>query len=340
MTRARRLLGCAMVGALVLGADGADPASGQDPGTETLTIYGAVCPVDYEGEQFFADCFATPAAGASYQVRNTQTGEMRPPTGGFAAADAAGFVAFEDLSGLAPGTIQILAMAADEVAVPGGYTVPAVACTANEERPVAVALLDTGFTGRIVEVEVQAGDDLRCDVYYVPLSLQDSDDQAPPDDETPATEATTAPVPGRPAAVYAGGCPSDEDDPGDVAAELTDLIAPTGEVVGMAAAVVAETSFTTVPRSLDALLAERYAIGVGSLGADEPDLVACGEIGGVLNDAGNVVIGLREVGDSGFTGIAFLAPSAADADRTDVSVFLAAGLAQEETAADSTAIAR
>lgn len=330
MAGAWGLLGYAAAAALFLGALAAAPGSAQELGTETLTVYGAVCPVDYVGDSFFEDCYVAPAVGATYLVRNTETGEQRPPGGGFATAGAAGRVAFEELRGLAPGTIQLLAEASTEVALPGGYTVPAAACTANGERDVDAVLVESGFTGRIIELEVQAGDDLRCDIYFVPLSLRESG--------VPANnDAAAIPTSGRPSAVYAGGCPDGEDgDPGSIIAELTALAVPSGETMGQPAAVVAETSFSAVPLPLEQLLTERHVIGVGSPGEDAPGVVACGEIGGAFNEAGNLVIGLREVGDSGFTGIAFLAPSAADPEQTDISVFLAAGLAGEDVAARGT----
>ena len=331
MTGAWRRLGYVVAMALVLGARAAEPVSAEEPGTETLTVYGAVCPVDYAGDRFFEDCYAAPAVGASYQVRNTETGERRPSGGGFATANDAGLVAFEDLSGLAPGTIQILAEAPDEVAIPGGYTVPTVACTAGGDRTVDVAILESGFTGRIVELEVQAGTDLRCAVYFVPVSLQESGDSTKSDEVSAAD--VVAPATGRPAAIYAGGCPDGEDDLGALVAELTELAAPGGKMMGQVAAVVVETSFSAVPRSLEQLLAERQVIGVGSIMEDNPGLVACGEVGGAVNEKGNLVIGLHEVGDSGFTGIAFLATSSADPEWTDISVFLAAGLADEDAAA-------
>lgn len=57
--------------------------------------------------------------------------------------------------------------------------------------------------------------------------------------------------------------------------------------------------------------------------------VACGEIGGPRRADGSVIIGLREQHDSGLNGIAYLAPDPADPSRTQVSLFLAAGLAEE-----------
>ncbi len=328
MTGAWSLLGRAMALALVWGALAAYPGGAQDPGGGSLTIYGAVCPVDYAGDSFAEECAATPAAGASYQVRNTETGAMRPIDGGFAIANDEGIVTFEGLAGLAPGVIQILAMAPDNVGVLGGYIVPDVSCSAERTPDVEAELLDTEFTGMIIELVAQADDDLRCDAYFTPFSPPGGGDPTP-SAETPGPAAAATPVPGRPGAVYAGDCPLGGADPGNVVSTLTALSAPDGESAGQPAAVVAETSFSVIPLSLEQLFAEPQVIGVGSLGEDAPGLVACGEIGGARNAAGHLVIGLREVGDSGFTGIAFLAPSAASPDRTNISVFIAAGLAGE-----------
>jgi hypothetical protein len=223
--------------------------------------------------------------------------------------------------------IQILAMAPDNVGVLGGYIVPDVSCSAERTPDVEAELLDTEFTGMIIELVAQADDDLRCDAYFTPFSPPGGDPT--PSAETPGPAAAATPVPGRPGAVYAGDCPLGGADPGNVVSTLTALSAPDGESAGQPAAVVAETSFSVIPLSLEQLFAEPQVIGVGSLGEDAPGLVACGEIGGARNAAGHLVIGLREVGGSGFTGIAFLAPSSASPDQTNISVFIAAGLAGE-----------
>lgn len=309
----------------VTGVLAAEPERAHGQETGTLTIYGAVCPVDYQGDRFVEDCSATPAAGASYQVRNTETNALLPSGGGFATANDEGIVVFADLGNLAPGTIQILAMAPDEMVVPGGYTAPAVTCTAGGRRGVDVALIESAFTGRIVELGAQ-GEDLRCDVYFVPLSLVSNGEATTPA-ETTGTDAAATPAPGRAPAVYAGDCADGEANPGGRVVALTELTAPAGAVVGQTAAAVAATSYSVVPLSLDQLLAEPRAIAVESRGEDASGLIACGEIGGVLNDAGALVIGLREVGGSDYSGIAFLAPSPVDPGQTEVSVFLAAGLA-------------
>jgi hypothetical protein len=131
---------------------------------------------------------------------------------------------------------------------------------------------------------------------------------------------------GRPAAIYAGTC----EDLGDVVAELPDVTGAEGPAVGQRSAIEAEDATATVDVALDDLLDDDHAVAV--LGSDEEDapVVACGEIGGVDDDDGELVVGLREVDDSGFAGVAYLAYGGADDSQTVVSLFLAEGLADEE----------
>jgi len=139
-----------------------------------------------------------------------------------------------------------------------------------------------------------------------------------------AQEATPeAAVAGHPIHIHSGNC---ADGVGDVIQPLTDVTEPTGDTVGQATATVAATSFTTVPMALDAILAEPHAINAHESAENIGNYIACGDLGGVLNDQGALVVGLAEQNDSGFTGIAFLVPNAADPTQTDVSVFLAEGL--------------
>jgi hypothetical protein len=136
-----------------------------------------------------------------------------------------------------------------------------------------------------------------------------------------AQEATPAAagVVARPVHIHSGDCAT----LGEVVFPLNDLTLPVGEGAGQAdEATAAESSFTTVPTTLDALLAADFAINV-HLSADEIDTyLACGEIGGVVDLNGVLIIGLRESSNSGFTGIAFLSP-ALDGVSSEVSVFIA-----------------
>src|SRR3954469_14725714 len=136
-------------------------------------------------------------------------------------------------------------------------------------------------------------------------------------DATPEATRLTGP---RPAHIHTGTC----DEIGEVVAPLTDLTGATGgDRVGQSRrAIPAESSFTNVPMTLDAILGADHVVNV-HLSAEEIDTyIACGEVGGMLTPEGAVIIGLRELNNSGFTGIAYLAPGA-DGASTDVSVFVA-----------------
>lgn len=73
----------------------------------------------------------------------------------------------------------------------------------------------------------------------------------------------------------------------------------------------------------DAMLGSPHAIVVHESEDHMDTYIACGDIGGVVFDDGDeMVIGLKPVGDSGFSGIAFL--SSDDDDEVDVDVYLSA----------------
>ena len=135
-------------------------------------------------------------------------------------------------------------------------------------------------------------------------------------DATPVAQVV---APARPAHIHSGNCV----ELGDVVVPLTDLTASVSEGVGQAdRATPAESSFTSVPITLDAILGADHAINI-HLSAERIDTyIACGELGGFINSAGVLVVGLREESDSGYTGIAFLSPGG-DGASTDVSVFIA-----------------
>ena len=124
---------------------------------------------------------------------------------------------------------------------------------------------------------------------------------------------------GHPAEIRAGGCAEGEE--GEAVASLTAPTAPRGEAVGQERAAAVENSFTSVPLPLETLLAANHAIAVRESAQDDAATIACGEIGGVLGENGDLVIGLREQNRSGFTGVAYLSSGAGGAS-TDISVFL------------------
>lgn len=134
-------------------------------------------------------------------------------------------------------------------------------------------------------------------------------------DATPQAEQGQLP---RPAHIHVNDCANI----GDIAAPLNDLTAPTGQTVGIRRAFEAESSFTTVPMTLDQILASDHSLNV-HMSADQMNVyIACGDLGGVLTPEGALIVGLAEQNDSGYTGIAYLSPGA-DGASTDVSVFIA-----------------
>lgn len=133
-----------------------------------------------------------------------------------------------------------------------------------------------------------------------------------------ATPVSLSVVP-RPVHIHAGNCV----DLGEVVIPLTDLSAPVGEGVGQSEeATQAESSSTSIPLPLADILAADHAINV-HLSAEQIDTyIACGEVGGIVDSNGALVVGLREASNSGFTGIAYLIP-APDGISTTVSLFIA-----------------
>ena len=137
-------------------------------------------------------------------------------------------------------------------------------------------------------------------------------------DGTP--EAVVEPIDvGHPAHVHAGGC---GDDLGEVIEPLSDLTKTQGEEIGADAAIIASRSFTTVPMTLDELLAADHSLNV-HLSAQEIDTyLACGPIGGVVDVNGALTIGLLDAGgDGSHSGVAYLAP-ADDGASTGILIFM------------------
>lgn len=75
---------------------------------------------------------------------------------------------------------------------------------------------------------------------------------------------------------------------------------------------------TEVPATLDAIVSGGSAINVHD-SADISRYIACGSIVGTPDDNGNLFVGLGELNDSGYDGVAWLL---GDGDATTVTVFL------------------
>ena len=123
--------------------------------------------------------------------------------------------------------------------------------------------------------------------------------------------------PPRPSHIHVGDC----DELGEVIQPLNSLTVPTGEVLGNSDAVVAEAAFTTIDLPLSELVATDHALKVHLSKDQIQTYLACGDIGGALDADGALIVGLKELDNSGYTGIAYLVPG--DGNTTRISVMIA-----------------
>lgn len=117
-----------------------------------------------------------------------------------------------------------------------------------------------------------------------------------------------------PAHIHTGTC----DELGDVVVPLDQLALPDGEVTGPESARAVDMSETTVDLALTDIIAGGHAINVHESETNIGTYIACGAVGGVVVD-GRLVIGLGELNDSGYTGVAVLEENG---DQTDVTAYV------------------
>lgn len=139
----------------------------------------------------------------------------------------------------------------------------------------------------------------------------------------PGAQAQTEDV-GHPAHIHLGTC----RELGEVAWALSDVgpgrnrngsVSTSGRVVGQTTEVYAvDVSVTTVDAPLSSITDGTYAINIHESADNIQNYIACGNIGGT--QYGNtLIIGLGQLNDTGYTGIAVLR---ADGDQTVVTVYL------------------
>jgi hypothetical protein len=104
-----------------------------------------------------------------------------------------------------------------------------------------------------------------------------------------------------PAHIHAGQCPG----VGDVVTPLNDVTVVGNEAQGAADSIHVDISQSTVPLGLADILAADHAINVHQSADDMGTYIACGNIGGHDVD-GSFLVGMGPVGDSGYSGIAWL----------------------------------
>ena len=136
--------------------------------------------------------------------------------------------------------------------------------------------------------------------------------------QTPVGETAGA---AHPVHIHSGACA----ELGDVVFPLNDLTGPAGEHTGPESAVPVTLSESIVDIPLQEIIDGGHAINVHLSNDEIGTYIACGDIGGVITtDEGGrqeMMIGLSEQNDSGYSGTVWLGPSA-DGAQTEVSVIL------------------
>lgn len=157
-----------------------------------------------------------------------------------------------------------------------------------------------------------------------PPPAQDEPDPtvAPPVTQPTTVPAGDNPVPlplpiqdSFPASLYAGSCADLES--ATSAEPLTDLVIVDGDHRGSLNAVVAASSYSVVPVPMADILAGGYAIGVMN---EEQTLIACGELGGPLDQQGTFSVGLVPEERASAAGVAYVAPMGDD--QVAISAFI------------------
>lgn len=127
-----------------------------------------------------------------------------------------------------------------------------------------------------------------------------------------------------PAHIHSGSCAQ----LGDVVYPLSNVSASAlvggtpvaGTAVGAADAIPVQISGTTVPATLASLLESPHAINIHESAENIGNYIACGNIGGTMVGPSDLAIGLGELNESGYSGIATLHDNGDG--TTAVSVYL------------------
>lgn len=135
------------------------------------------------------------------------------------------------------------------------------------------------------------------------------------------TSDTNAPIPADAfmARIMSGSC---EDGFGGLVADLTPVALGTGEVVGQPGAIEMATSDTTIPVGLDGIIDGPSAVVISLTTESEAPIIACGDIGGVNDRDGELVVMLLPYDSSSYVGTARLAYNTGDGSQTDVTIYV------------------
>lgn len=108
----------------------------------------------------------------------------------------------------------------------------------------------------------------------------------------------------RPAELRLGTCA----EMGELVHSLSNLMLTSGDLLGQENATPVEQSFTIVPFTVSQLVETNHVVAVQA-SPESSEVVACGEIGGVMNPDGTLAAGMRSMNGSGLSGVAYFTPN-------------------------------
>ena len=127
----------------------------------------------------------------------------------------------------------------------------------------------------------------------------------------------------RPAHIHVGLCPA----PGEIVGPLSDVGTSVGVTVGAPTAIGVELSRSTFDLTLSELVAVDHVLAVHQAHDQMETIIACGDIGGPMRSATELVIGIGPVADSGYSGIAVLADAGEGMTTADVYITMSRAVA-------------
>ena len=137
-----------------------------------------------------------------------------------------------------------------------------------------------------------------------------------------------------PAHIHLGTCADLDPNPTFPLTDVAAVSNESGAEADSAAAIPVERSVTMVDATLEDLRTGGYAINIHQSANDIGTYIACGNLSGVIDDSGALIVGLGELNDSGHSGVAILTEQG---EQTNVSLYLTEALsdAAGETADSS-----
>lgn len=120
----------------------------------------------------------------------------------------------------------------------------------------------------------------------------------------------------RPAHIHVGRCPT----PGEIVGPLSDVAPSVGVRVGSPDAFGVESSRSMLDMTLSELVATDHVVAVHEAHDQMETIVACGDIGGPMRSATELVLGIGPVAGSGYAGVAIIADAGEGMTVVDVHI--------------------